>query len=255
MTGGGVIVRVMTLSYATILRRQQRAAGADKRKGERTRDRLTLAAVQALEARGYLRLRVRDICERAQTSPATFYQYFRNTEHITIEVLTGFLQSTFHTGRTAAPPRPLFEALYAANLAWVSSARANAGLMRCLLQLGDQVPEFMALHERLSHEWFLHVTQNLRRRFPASGTDEATLLLAVHALGAMMDEMVRKLFVARVKQLRPLIAATAPTDEAIAEFLSTLWYRALLGTNPPRVRHRASRGLLRFTGAATRRPA
>jgi TetR/AcrR family transcriptional regulator, transcriptional repressor for nem operon len=235
-------------SYGTLLRQQQRAEG-EKRKGERTRDSLLLVAAQMLEKHGYLKLRVRDICQRARVTPGTFYLYFRNTEEIAVEVLTGFLRSLFQPATPVAAsstPRPLFEALNHANLAWVKAARANAGLMRCMLQLNGHVPEFHALHERLSGEWFAHVSASLQRRTRISHADESTLLLAVHVLGAMMDEVARKLFADERQYLGSLLKETAPSDEALAEFLSTLWYRALFGADPPHVRHRASRRLLRM---------
>lgn len=74
------------LPFAEILRRRHKQAGA-RRKGERTRDRLKVATVQVLEERGYLRLRVTDICKRARVSPAAFYPYFKQREQITVEVL------------------------------------------------------------------------------------------------------------------------------------------------------------------------
>lgn len=240
-----------SLAYADVLEHEQ-GADATKRKGERTRDRLLLSAVRALETRGYHALRVRDICEEARVSPAAFYQYFDNVREITVEVLTSFLRSTFKMARTTTGPRAPFEAIYAANLAWVTSARANAGLVRCLLQLGDEVPEFKALHERLNHEWFVHVAHGLHRRFPAARRDEPAILLAVHALGAMMDEIARKVLVARDPHLQPVVEVIAPTDEALAEFLSVLWYRALFGSEPRGVRLRAGRDLLRLGRGAPR---
>ncbi len=240
-----------TLAYAHVLEHEQ-SAEPNKRKGERTRDRLLLSAVRALEERGYHALRVRDICDGAKVSPAAFYQYFQNVREITVEALTSFLRSTFKTSRTTGGPRAPFEAIYAANLAWVTSARANAGLVRCLLQLGDEVPEFKALHERLNHEWFVHVAHGLQRRFPSARRDEPSLLLAVHALGAMMDEIARKVLVARDPHLQPVIEAIAPTDEALAEFLSVVWYRALFGSEPRGVRLRAGRDLLRLGRGAPR---
>jgi AcrR family transcriptional regulator len=230
-------------AFADTLRQRQKDAGA-RRKGERTRDRLKVATVLVLEERGYLRLRVTDICRRARVSPAAFYLYFRNKEEITIEVLTEFLKETFTLGRSPVRPHSLFDAIYEANLKWASAVRANAGLMRCLLQLGDQVPEFRRLGERLNHEWFAYVTQRLMRRFPAARLDERAVLLAVYALGGMMDELSRKVLVARDEHLEPVVDAIAPSDEALAEFLSVLWYRALFGAEPARVHHPASRALL-----------
>lgn len=242
------------LAYAEVLQREQ-LSDSMKRKGERTRNRLLLAAVRALEARGYHALRVRDICDGARVSSAAFYQYFENVREITIEVLTSFLRSTFISQRTTGAPRAAFEAIYSANLAWVKSARANAGLVRCLLQLGDEVPEFKALHERLNHEWFLHVAHGMQRRIPAARRDEPSLLLAVHTLGAMMDEIARKVLVSRDEHLQPVVDAIAPSDEALAEFLSVIWYRALFGSEPRGIRSRAARDLLRLGKGAPRAPA
>ena len=59
--------------FATTLRRRQKNSGI-RRKGERTRDRLKIAALQVLEERGYLKLRVSDVCKRARVSAAAFYQ-------------------------------------------------------------------------------------------------------------------------------------------------------------------------------------
>jgi AcrR family transcriptional regulator len=216
----------------------------DRRKGARTRDRLRVAAVQALEARGYTRLRVSDICTRAQVSPAAFYQYFANREAITVEVLSDFMRATVRPAQPVAPAASRFEALYAANLAWVASARVNAGLMRCLLQLGDEVPSFRTMTERLNAEWYEHVTDAILRGTRAGAGRRRAVRLAVQALGGMMDDLARGMLLAPGARVRRVLREAAPTDEALAEFLSVLWHRALYGREPEQVQHAASRALL-----------
>jgi len=232
--------------FAETLRRRQKEAGT-RRKGERTRDRLKVAAVQVMEERGYLALRVADVCKRAKVSPAVFYLYFKNKQDITVQVLTEFVHDTFRQGATGTATRPLFESIYEANLRWITLVRANSGLMRCLLQLSDEVPEFKQLSEKTNHEWFVYVTQRLLSRFPKARVDQETLLLAVYALGGMMDELSRKVLVSREEHLQPLVESITPTDGALAEFLSVLWYRALFGTEPAAVRHATSQGLLNLS--------
>lgn len=235
----------VTRRFVDVLTQTQRAQGA-KRKGARTRDRLKIGAIQALEQRGYLAMRVSDICKRAKVSPAVFYLYFKNKRDITIEVLTEFLDSLFaHSGASEAP-RSLFEAIYENNLSWVTSVRTNAGLMRCLLQLSDNEADFKELSERKNYEWFKRVTHSLLKRFPQPNFDERSLLLAVYALGGMMDEFSRKLLVAREAHLESLVKDIAPTEEALAEYLSVMWYRALFAHDPAPVRYSASCELLRF---------
>lgn len=232
--------------FVDVLSRAQKAQGP-KRKGERTRDRLKIGAIQALEQRGYLSMRVTDICKRAKVSPAVFYLYFKNKRDITIEVLTEFLDSLLAHGGAGESHRSLYDAIYEANLTWVTSVRTNAGLMRCLLQLSDDEPAFKELSERKNHEWFQRVTHSLMRRFPRTSLDERSLLLAVYTLGGMMDEFSRKLLVAREAHLESLVKDIAPTDEALAEYLSVMWYRALFARNPAPVSHSASLELLRFS--------
>jgi TetR/AcrR family transcriptional repressor of nem operon len=234
-----------------LLDRQQRAT--DRRKGERTRDRLKLGAVQSLEQRGYLQLRVADICKKAKVAHSVFYIYFKNKEEITVEVLTEFLAHTFQLDEPPGEQRPrtLFDALQAVNLRWIRAVRANAGLTRCLLQLSDQVPEFKELTSRMNHEWFLSVTDRTVRRFPHVKIDKDALLLAQFALGGMMDEFCDKLLVSREEHLVELVERVAPTDEALAEFLSTLWYRALFAADPPQHKFEAGRALRALAGAAT----
>lgn len=238
--------RAAPLRYVDVLAAQQ-DGNADRRKGERTRDRLKLAAVHALEQRGYLQLRVTDICKKAKVSPAVFYLYFKNKEEITVEVLSEFLRRTFGLDEVPSPAkrrRALFESLVAANLLWIRAIRANSGLTRCLLQLADQVPEFKELASQTNHRWFVGVTERLMRRFPSATVDRDTLLLAVYSLGGMVDELCSKLLVSRDDHVVKAVEAVAHDDEALAEFLSLLWYRALFGADPPRLRHDGSKNML-----------
>ena len=228
--------------YAEVLR-EALEGDTTRRKGARTRDRLRVAAAEALDARGYTRLRVSDICARAGVSPAAFYQYFPNREAITVDVLSDFVQTTVRLAEPAAPAATRFEAIYSANLAFVASARVNAGLVRCLLQLGDQVPSFRRRAERLNVEWYEHVARSIVRNARIGDARLNAVRLAVHALGGMMDDVARTMLLAPSAETRRLLRDAAPSDEALAEFLSVLWYRALFGRAPKPLRHAASRTL------------
>ena len=239
------------LRYADLLAALQvRVSG--RRKGERTRDRLRLAAVQALEERGYLQLRVTDICKKAKVSAAVFYLYYPNKEAITVEVLSEFLRHTF--GLDELPPvrqesRTLFASMVAKNLNWISGLRANSGLGRCLLQLADQVPEFKQLASQTNYQWCLLISEKMIRRFPTVEVDRNALLLAVYALCGMVDEICRKLLVSADDHLVAVVGATAPDDQALAEFVSLLWYRALFASDPPDLRHEAAKKMRNLRNA------
>jgi TetR/AcrR family transcriptional repressor of nem operon len=210
---------------------QQQTSGAARRKGERTRDRIRLAAVQLLDEVGYRDLTVADICTRADVTPPVLYLYFDSKQALMTDVLREFLAS-FLAREDAAVGVTAFEAIHNANRTWLALARENAGLMRCLLQLADDVPEFAALFASTSDDWYRRVARSVVRRFPSAATEEAGIHLIAHAMGAMMDEVTRKLFAGRDPQLQALVTAVAPTDDALARFLSVLWHRALYGADP-----------------------
>lgn len=210
---------------------QQRSDAAARSKGERTRNRIRLAAVQLLDEVGYHDLTVAAICARAEVTAPVLYLYFENKQALMTDVLREFLDD-FLSREHGSAGASAFDVIHHANRTWIQLARENAGLMRCLLQLADDVPAFAELYATASAGWYRRIARSVVRRFPAAATDEPAITLVAHALGAMMDELTRKLFSANDPHLRTLTADVAPTDEALAQFLSVLWHRALYGADP-----------------------
>jgi len=201
-----------------------------KRKGERTRLRLKAAAARVLERIGYRDMRVSDICDEAGSALASFYFHFENKTQITREVLAEFLD---YWNRIR--PRPAeggtFAAMCDANYHFILAFEANAGLMRCLLQLGDDVPEFQSLWQERSGMWLKGVSRSLVKRGEAAPNDPS-LLLRLHILGGAIDQLLRDLYVVGHDKARELVAEVAPTNKDLAIFVSRLWYRALFGRDP-----------------------
>ncbi len=243
-TGDGASI----VPYARLLRERQREPGK-KRKGERTRDSLKLAAVEVLSRVGYHDLRVSDICDRAGASHAAFYLYFRHKKDITRQILTEFLDEVFVQARSIHRRDTPFEAFYHTNLAWIRATRANAGLARCILQLNDDTPDFKKLNEHNGYQHFLRVARTIAKRFLRAEVDEKVLLLTVYALGSMMDDLSRRLLVSRDPHLRKLVDSVTPTDESLAEFLTMLWYRGLFGTDAHAAKRSVGRELEKIAAA------
>jgi TetR/AcrR family transcriptional repressor of nem operon len=217
-------------SFRDWVARRQHDAGP-RRKGERTRDRIRLAAVELLNEVGYRQMKVSDVCQRAGVTPPVLYLYFENKVALTANVLEEFLNQ-FMAASADGAGRTAYAAIHQANLQWVSRARANAGLMRCLLDLSEDEPEFGVLFARVSHTWYQRIAESVVRRFPEGRVERAAIELVVYALGGMIDELTRKLFTSRAPDVVRLVGRVAPTDAALAEFLSVLWYRALYGADP-----------------------
>ncbi|WP_164847473.1 TetR/AcrR family transcriptional regulator [Sphingobium algorifonticola] len=205
------------------------AAQADgKRKGERTRDRLKAAAVVLLETVGYRELRVTDINEHAGVSNALFYVYFKNKQEITQEVLGEFLNVLGKPQQADRPPHAnAAESIYYGNLDYSRSVVANPGLMRCLIQFGDEIPEFGRMWNDWNDNWVERACRALiRHEKPALGS-EAELRLAVSGLGLMVDGLLRKIFVENSAGLSTAAGTLERDPETLALFLTKLWYRSI----------------------------
>ena len=200
-------------------------------KGARTKDALKLGAIKVLDDVGYHAMRVSDICDAAGVALATFYLYFENKSDITLQVLSEYLEQGVGLLTTRDGARTPFEAVRAANVRWLQVTRANAGLSRCIMQLGDEEPGFRELTHRTNRAWYERIATSFTRRFPGAVSADVALL-AAYCLGAMMDEMARKLVVYPDPALLEVTGRIAPDDEAVADFLTVLWYRALYGAAP-----------------------
>lgn len=219
----------MTLSFIDHLETALRER-PPKQKGLRTRERLKVATAKVLEERGYHAMRVSDICDAAGVGLATFYLYFENKSDITLQVLSEYLEQGMGQMAVRGAPTP-FAAIRGANLRWLAGIRANAGLSRCITQLGDEEPGFRELAHRINRQWYERIAVSFVRRYPGAVSQDVALL-AAYSLGAMMDEMARKLVVSPDPALLDLVGKIAPSDEEIVDFLTVLWYRALHGGSP-----------------------
>ncbi|MCG2840638.1 TetR/AcrR family transcriptional regulator [Sandaracinobacter sp. RS1-74] len=210
-------------------------------KGERTKDKLKFGAIQVLDDVGYHAMRVSDICEAAGVAAATFYLYFDNKEQVTQVVLAEYLSVAMKMMAVRPEGKGPFEAIRASHLKWLEVTYANAGLMRCILQLGDEVEDFRDLAHAVNKQWYERIAQAVLRDQEARGqqapNQEGALpldvaLLSAYALGSMMDELARKLVIHPDPALLALTGRTVPDKAELADFLAVLWYQALYGQVP-----------------------
>jgi len=206
-------------------------SGEKKRKGQRTRDRIWLATADLLNEVGYHDLKVSDICDKANITPPVLYLYFDSKHTLTKEILSEFLQD-FMSRVGSASAQSAYQAIYVANLNWLSLARENTGLMRCLLQFSQDEPEFAELFATESNKWYLRIAKSITHRFPSAIADQLQINMIIYTLGGMMDDLTRKLYADKDPNFVQLAHQTAPNDEDLATFTSIIWYRALYGCDP-----------------------
>jgi AcrR family transcriptional regulator len=200
-----------------------------KQKGQRTRERLKISAAQLLQDKGYLALKVSDVTARAGVAEGSFYMYFRDKTHATRIVLEEFLSEFIATMMRPVAPRSLFQSICDTNRRWIAIARANDGLFRCLLQFSDSDAEFAALVQSSNRGWYTRVLRSLG---DTEESQSATHLLLIYLLGAMMDDLLRKLVVYPDQHFRALLDSIGATDDDVADAASVMWMRTLHGEVP-----------------------
>jgi AcrR family transcriptional regulator len=169
------------------------------------------------------------VTAHAGFAEGSFYMYFTDKTDATRTVLQEFLTEFAPAMMRPAASRSAFEAICETNRRWIALARANDGLFRCLLQFSDSDPDFAALVQTSNRDWYRRVLKSLPAR---PEPDDPTLLLLIYLLGAMMDELLRKLVVYPDQQLRALLDSVGATDADVADAASVLWLRVLYGSNP-----------------------
>lgn len=218
-------------SYTAQLERKLRTS-PPKRKGDRTRERLKLAAARVLERVGYHAMRIVDITEQAETSDGSFYIYFKDKKEITLSVLEEFLEGMQQVEVVTEEPRSPFHSIRHANLYYLGIMRSNSGLMRCVLQLADEDPEFGRISHNFNRVWHEKIARSVVRNHTKSEVEYKAALFASLALGAMMDELIRRIAIYPDEGLVAFLEETCPDDGELADALSVLWFRTLYPDRP-----------------------
>lgn len=204
------------------------AGGEFATKGDRTRQRLRIAAAEVLEAEGFQGLKVSDICERAEVSQGTFYVYFRDKIEIAVDVLIGFIDDLYDQAREASRGKDDFATIRASNLFFIRVYSANRGLMRCHVQLQSQEPAFGAEWEPRHRRWHEKLARSIERRTQARLSGAAAL-----AVATALEGMVFNYLYTAVVTHDALADDDGTRAEEMADMLSLLWYRAVFATDPP----------------------
>lgn len=220
-----------SLSFSNWVADRQANAGT-RRKGEITRDRIRLATVEILNNMVYRDLTVSEICKHAKISPPVLYLYFDSKESLVQDVLREFIQDFIARTATEESRTP-YQAMYAANLQWIKLVKANAGLMRCLLQFSEEQEDFGRFYVAENNRWNLRITQSILRRYPSAASEEDEIHFIVYSLSGMIDEVTRRLADEGEGPFAKLCMRIASSEDDLAGKLTTLWYRALYASDPP----------------------
>lgn len=198
-------------------------------RGQATRQRLKQALTKLLEVRAYHEIRLEDITGEAGVRVSLFYHYFQSKVDITHEVLSEVLDS-FRNDVSARPKdaNPLATIHYA-NQRMVALYASNPGAMRCLLEVHDGIAPFGPMWRELTLAWNQRIAASIARQFPGAFHNSAEYLALAYTLAGTADTFLLEYYV----QKNPELHRAQLSDEDVARFLTTLWYRALYLKNPP----------------------
>jgi AcrR family transcriptional regulator len=215
-------------------------------KGQRTLLKLKAGAAATLNAMPYQTMRVADIVKAAGVSHGLFYHYFTDKQAVTLEILTELMRtSDSRYGRIHAST-DAFESLYVANTYYLNVYRKNAGLMRAALSLSDEVDTFRQAWNDTVDRWHKRIARAVRAQSSQANILNADADLLAYCLGAMIDQILRQLFV----QQNPYLRQLALDQRHLAEVLSIAWFRATHGRDPTPKQIEACRAL-KMTAQAT----
>ena len=198
-------------------------------RAQKRRELLKVAVSNVLERTGYRAMKVTDVTSQANVAVGLFYRYFPDLRSATCEVLTDFIDSIKKAVEELPVAQDRFQAVYGPTLLWAQAYERHPGLMRCLVQVADEVPEFESLWLDANEDWTRRIAKSIVRQFPNAGLNESFSLTIAYALGSMIDGLLNELYVHRNRELQMLLI----TPEHVAELLSAIWYRALYMENPP----------------------
>lgn len=199
------------------------------RKVERTEFRLLASIAHELMAGVEMTgLKVAEVTRKAGLAHGTFYRYFTSIEAATLRLIEDF--SVFVHEKIAGARRGEAgsrERVKSATLLYARLFRRNAGLMRCLLGLGNDGLSFTLSYQRLNRDWYGRVAAAIARQRNDGATPQ-TLLPAAYALGGMIDDFLRQVYLRH----EPALAHLADNEERIAELLTDLWCFGAYGQPP-----------------------
>jgi len=192
-------------------------SGARSARGARARAGLKAAALVVLEREGYHKMRIADVTREAGVAQGLFYHYFKDLKSLTLEVLTDFALAYNDPQEIEkdVPRGDWYARIYAHNLVVVKSYAKRPGIMRCLLQLADEEPEFSGMLRETYRNQLMWLVDLMPKLFPDVRFRKNQALMVVYSLAGIGEGLLREYFVNESKTLR----AANLSVEAFAELL------------------------------------
>ena len=208
-------------------------------RGEAARARLKEATGRVLERVGYRQMRVADVTREAGVATGLFHHYFPDLKTATIEVLRDFMTrfEDLESIERGVVKGDWFGRSLAHNRLVVQSFARNPGIMRCMVQVGDEEPEFGEIWRASYYRRLELLVRAMPRLFPSAGFGDGEARLVTRILAGIGEHVLAEYYILKVPALRELEL----DEDQMAEWVTVMFHRALFLENPPaaRLRHAA----------------
>jgi AcrR family transcriptional regulator len=195
---------------------KRRGTGRTER-GRQSRQQLVDAARTIFERDGFLRARIADICDEAQTAYGSFYTYFVSKEEIFHEVVDSVEIDLLRLEPFPEDAKPI-ERIRAANRHYLETYQRNAGILRVIMQVST-FDDAVSGTRVLRQDEFARAIERRTRVYQEQGVADPDLdpWLAANALGGMVAFIAEK-----------VVAGDAPMDiDDAVDQLTKLWANAI----------------------------
>ncbi len=208
-------------------------------KGRLRRNKLKSATARLLRTTAFNELTLDQITTEAGIPTSVFYHYFPNKKELTLELLDEVYEQ-FHSGIIKAGPFDTFgQGVVAVNTGMLKLYKEYAGLMRCVTE-----PMFATRWKEHLYDWRNMTADGLAQFADPEYQDKAELSAIAHSMCTMTESVAYEIYVTR----NPALRKRLPDVETAAEFLSTLWSRALFMRQPRFVDGSKFKALSHLTG-------
>lgn len=200
-------------------------------RGQRARAKIRVAAIELLNEKGYRRVSINDVARRADMAAGLFYHYYLDLRTLCLSLILEFLDALDNTEVTEAgvPRGDWFGRILAHYQNEVACFSRNPGVVQCISVLAEELPEVGLLWRESRHLRSELLVARIGSLFPAPGISDSHKRMLVHMLGSVGVSTLDEYYLQRSSPLLEL----GLDDEAMAEWLAALFYRALFLRNPP----------------------
>lgn len=176
-----------------------------------------------IERVGYEALTVDLIAERAGVARGTFYLHFKDRSHIASRIMRIYFAFVRRRRPGGSKQLSTLDAIKRYNRYYIAVYSSNAKLLLGRESLWHERADVRAHRDAINARWTRTIKRDVAIRDPEEARNEEVLELSIRAAVAMVDELLREIYLHRT----PSLSKFADDPELLCEVLSDLWFKII----------------------------